>query len=49
MVIDIAAESAYNTPFANSPLLPLLLISLATQQNAPKQATFFKGEYDYII
>ncbi|CAL1262975.1 unnamed protein product, partial [Larinioides sclopetarius] len=49
MEINIAAEKAYNTPISNSPLLPLLLISLATQKNAPKQATSFKDEYDYIV
>ncbi|XP_055932736.1 glucose dehydrogenase [FAD, quinone]-like [Argiope bruennichi] len=48
-MIDIAAERAYPTPFANSPLLPLLLVSLATQRNAPIPATTFNDEYDYII
>ncbi|KAF8781566.1 Glucose dehydrogenase like protein [Argiope bruennichi] len=48
-MIDIAAERAYPTPFANSPLLPLLLVSLATQRNAPIPATTFSDEYDYII
>ncbi|XP_055934808.1 glucose dehydrogenase [FAD, quinone]-like [Argiope bruennichi] len=48
-MIDIAAERAYPTPFANSPLLPLLLVSLATQRNAPIPATSFNDEYDYII
>ncbi|CAL1288546.1 unnamed protein product, partial [Larinioides sclopetarius] len=47
--MDIAAERAYPTPLANSPLLPLLLISLATQKNAPRTSTTFKDEYDYII
>ncbi|GBN34780.1 hypothetical protein AVEN_140605-1 [Araneus ventricosus] len=47
--MDIAREQAYPTPFAASPLLPMLLLSLATQRNAPKQATTFKDEYDYII
>ncbi|CAL1262982.1 unnamed protein product [Larinioides sclopetarius] len=49
MEINVAAERAYNTPISNSPLLPLLLISLATHKNAPKQATSFKDEYDYIV
>ncbi|GBO09609.1 hypothetical protein AVEN_217950-1, partial [Araneus ventricosus] len=47
--MDISAERAYPTPIANSPLLPLLLISLATQRNAPKQATTIRDEYDYIV
>ncbi|GIY66520.1 glucose dehydrogenase [Caerostris extrusa] len=47
--MDIAAERAYPTPFAASPLLPLLLMSLATQRTTPKQAKTIKDEYDYII
>ncbi|CAL1262986.1 unnamed protein product [Larinioides sclopetarius] len=47
--MDIAAERAYPTPFANSPLLPLLLFSLATQRNAPRPVNVFREEYDYII
>ncbi|GBM97875.1 Glucose dehydrogenase [FAD, quinone], partial [Araneus ventricosus] len=47
--MDLAAERAYPTPIANSPLLPLLLISLATQRNAPRQATSIRDEYDYIV
>ncbi|GBN27084.1 Glucose dehydrogenase [FAD, quinone] [Araneus ventricosus] len=47
--MDIAAERAYPTPLANSTLLPLLLLSLATQRNAPRTSATFKEEYDYII
>ncbi|CAL1262984.1 unnamed protein product, partial [Larinioides sclopetarius] len=47
--MDVAAERSYRTPIANSPLLPLLLISLATQRNAPKQTTTIQEEYDYIV
>ncbi|CAL1288547.1 unnamed protein product [Larinioides sclopetarius] len=47
--MDIAAEMAYPTPFRASPLLPLLLLSLASQRNAPRPATTFREEYDYII
>ncbi|CAL1262831.1 unnamed protein product [Larinioides sclopetarius] len=47
--MDLAAERASPTPLANSPLLPLLLISLATQRNAPKEATSIRDEYDYIV
>ncbi|CAL1262840.1 unnamed protein product [Larinioides sclopetarius] len=47
--MDIAVERSYPTPIANSPLLPLLLISLATQRNAPKEATHIRDEYDYIV
>ncbi|GBN82414.1 hypothetical protein AVEN_12422-1, partial [Araneus ventricosus] len=49
IAMDIAAERTYQTPFANSSLLPLLLLSLATQRNAPRPSTTFKEEYDYII
>ncbi|GFS83292.1 glucose dehydrogenase, partial [Nephila pilipes] len=47
--MDLAAERAYPTPYANSPILPLLLISLMRQRIAPKTTTTFKQEYDYII
>ncbi|XP_055933903.1 glucose dehydrogenase [FAD, quinone]-like [Argiope bruennichi] len=47
--MNITAERAYPTPLANSPLLPMLLLSLATQRNAPKQSSTFKKEYDYIV
>ncbi|GBN27219.1 Glucose dehydrogenase [FAD, quinone] [Araneus ventricosus] len=47
--MDIPAEKAYPTPIANSPLLPLLLLSLATQRNSPRQSSSFKEEYDYIV
>ncbi|GBO01723.1 hypothetical protein AVEN_30159-1 [Araneus ventricosus] len=48
-VMDISAERAYPTPIANSPLLPLLLLSLAKQRNSPIQSSSFKEEYDYIV
>ncbi|GBO34091.1 hypothetical protein AVEN_20742-1 [Araneus ventricosus] len=47
--MDISAERAYPTPLANSPLLPLLLLSLATQRNNPRQSSSIKKEYDYIV
>ncbi|GBN07160.1 hypothetical protein AVEN_59534-1, partial [Araneus ventricosus] len=47
--MDISSERAYPTPIANSPLLPLLLLSLATQRNSPRQSSSFKEEYDYIV
>lgn len=46
---DVATERLYPTPFANSPLLPLLLLSLASQRHAPTTKKKFKDEYDYII
>ncbi|GIY13343.1 glucose dehydrogenase [Caerostris extrusa] len=36
-------------PFANSPLTPLLLLTLTRQRIAPKTKTTFKDEYDYVI
>ncbi|KAF8782618.1 Glucose dehydrogenase like protein [Argiope bruennichi] len=47
--MDITSEMAYPTPLRNSPLLPLLLMTLATQRNAPRQSSSIKREYDYIV
>ncbi|KAG8175261.1 hypothetical protein JTE90_020794 [Oedothorax gibbosus] len=47
--MDVAANSAYPTPFSHSPLLPLLLLSLARQKHTPTPKTTFEEEYDYII
>ncbi|GIY89125.1 glucose dehydrogenase [Caerostris darwini] len=47
--INVAYERSFPTPFANSPLLPLLLLTLARQRIAPKTTTTIKEEYDYII
>ncbi|KAG8194261.1 hypothetical protein JTE90_024589 [Oedothorax gibbosus] len=48
--MDLARENAYPTPFANSTLLPLLLLSLMQQKHAPsKTDTILKDEYDFII
>lgn len=48
--MDVVTNSAYPTPYANSPILPMLLLSLAKQKNAPKSDTKgFLTEYDYII
>ncbi|XP_054724116.1 LOW QUALITY PROTEIN: glucose dehydrogenase [FAD, quinone]-like [Uloborus diversus] len=47
--MDIAAERAYPSPFANSTLFPLLLMSLASQRHTPRTKTTFREEYDYIV
>ncbi|GIY12801.1 glucose dehydrogenase [Caerostris darwini] len=47
--INLAYERSFPTPFANSPLLPLLLLTLTRQRIAPKTKTTFKEEYDYVI
>ncbi|CAL1298227.1 unnamed protein product [Larinioides sclopetarius] len=47
--MDISTERAYPTPFANSPLLPLLILSLAKQRHTPKPSTTFDYEYDYVV
>ncbi|GFU21972.1 hypothetical protein NPIL_14771, partial [Nephila pilipes] len=47
--MDLAVERSYPTPYANASILPLLLLSLGMQQNAPKQADVIREEYDYII
>lgn len=39
----------YPTPYANSPLLPLLLLNLANQKHSPDVKSTFKEEYDYVI
>nr|XP_042913205.1 glucose dehydrogenase [FAD, quinone]-like [Parasteatoda tepidariorum] len=50
--MDIARERGYMTPLANSTLLPLMLLSLATQKNSPsptQSPSTVNSEYDYII
>lgn len=48
--MDIATESAYPTPLANSTtLLSMLLLSLARQKNSPDTSRTVDKEYDYII
>ncbi|KAF8783200.1 Glucose dehydrogenase like protein [Argiope bruennichi] len=47
--LDITAERVYPTPYANHPLLPLLILSLMTQRHTPKPSTTFQNEYDYVI
>nr|XP_042897444.1 glucose dehydrogenase [FAD, quinone]-like [Parasteatoda tepidariorum] len=52
MLYDLARENSYPTPLANSSILPLMLMSLLTQRNAPSitQSVFtLKSEYDVII
>nr|XP_042897443.1 glucose dehydrogenase [FAD, quinone]-like [Parasteatoda tepidariorum] len=52
MSYDIAREQSYPTPVANSTLLPLMLMSLASQQNAPTRTqtpSTIDSEYDYIV
>lgn len=46
---DLATERSYPTPFQNSTLLPLLLMSLALQKHTPDTKKSFKREYDFII
>ncbi|KAG8201707.1 hypothetical protein JTE90_012771, partial [Oedothorax gibbosus] len=47
--MDVESNAAYPTPFANSPLLPLLLLSLVRERHAPKYVTSFNEEYDFVI
>lgn len=47
--LNIANEQRYPTKYAASPLLPLLLLSLASQKHSPNFKTTFKDEYDYIV
>ncbi|KAG8172674.1 hypothetical protein JTE90_012160, partial [Oedothorax gibbosus] len=42
-------NGAYVPSLAANPLLPLLLISLAKQKNAPRTTASFSEEYDYIV
>ncbi|GBM80331.1 hypothetical protein AVEN_132896-1 [Araneus ventricosus] len=48
-LMDLSEEKLYLTPFPFSPLFPMLIMSLATQKQAPITKTSFKSEYDYII
>lgn len=48
-LFNIAREQMYPTPYQNSSLLPLLLLSLATQKHSPDTTTHIRHEYDYII
>ncbi|GBN50435.1 Transposable element Tcb1 transposase [Araneus ventricosus] len=47
--LNLAAERAYPTPYVNSPLLPLLILTLMRQRIAPKTTTAIQSEYDYIV
>ncbi|GFY64326.1 glucose dehydrogenase [Trichonephila inaurata madagascariensis] len=47
--MDIATERSYPTPYASSSILTLLLIALGAQKNSPKETSFIKKEYDYIV
>lgn len=47
--MDISFERAYTTPLVNSTLLPMLLLSLATQKHTPKTSYEIDTEYDYIV
>ncbi|KAG8174745.1 hypothetical protein JTE90_012066 [Oedothorax gibbosus] len=42
-------NNVYPTPLRNTPVLPILLLSLAQQTNAPKTTNTFKDEYDFIV
>ncbi|GBN25701.1 Glucose dehydrogenase [FAD, quinone] [Araneus ventricosus] len=47
--LNLGCERSYNTPYANSPFLPLLILTLMRQKIAPKIAKTIKTEYDYIV
>ncbi|KAG8184665.1 hypothetical protein JTE90_012150 [Oedothorax gibbosus] len=47
--VDLARENSYLTPYANTSILPMLLLSLMQQRISPKTASSFNDEYDYII
>lgn len=47
--INIASERAYPTPYQNSSLLPMLLLTLATQKHSPNTKNYFQPEYDFIV
>lgn len=46
---NLVREQSYATPLQNCTLLPLLLMSLATQKHTPKTKSSFQDEYDYIV
>ncbi|XP_054709570.1 glucose dehydrogenase [FAD, quinone]-like [Uloborus diversus] len=47
--MNTSAARPYNTSISNSPLLPLLILSLAKQKHTPLGTTQIRTEYDYII
>ncbi|KAF8781705.1 glucose dehydrogenase [FAD, quinone]-like [Argiope bruennichi] len=47
--LNIPYERSFPTPYANSPLLPLLILSLLRQRVAPKLSPTIRSEYDYIV
>ncbi|XP_055932739.1 glucose dehydrogenase [FAD, quinone]-like [Argiope bruennichi] len=47
--LNLGCERSYPTPYSNSPLLPLLILTLMRQGIAPRTAKTFKKEYDYIV
>ncbi|CAL1262979.1 unnamed protein product [Larinioides sclopetarius] len=47
--LNLKCERSYSTPYSNSPLLPLLILTLMRQKIAPKPAKTIKTEYDYIV
>lgn len=47
--MPVEVERAYPTPLSNSPLLPLLLLSLLRQRHSPNGSLKIKREYDYIV
>ncbi|CAL1288539.1 unnamed protein product, partial [Larinioides sclopetarius] len=47
--LNLGYERSFPTPYSNSPLLPLLILTLLRQRIAPKTAKTIKTEYDYIV
>ncbi|GBM94467.1 Glucose dehydrogenase [FAD, quinone] [Araneus ventricosus] len=48
-MFDLASEYYYPTPYAASPLLPLILLAMAGQKHSPDTTTDIREEYDYIV
>ncbi|KAF8781708.1 Glucose dehydrogenase like protein [Argiope bruennichi] len=47
--LNLPYERSFPTPYATSPLLPLLILSLLRQRIAPKTTTTIHSKYDYIV
>ncbi|CAL1273603.1 unnamed protein product [Larinioides sclopetarius] len=48
-MFDLSSEYYYPTPYAASPLLPLILLAMAGQKHSPDTTTDISEEYDYIV
>ncbi|XP_054709898.1 glucose dehydrogenase [FAD, quinone]-like [Uloborus diversus] len=48
-LMDNIDDQQYRTPLSSSAILPMLMLSLASQRHTPTTKNRFKSEYDYIV